>query len=75
VACPTQVPPEMPRQAIREGVTGTVRAQITVKGGQVTDVQITSGPRVFYASVRAAIMQYKCIGDATTSQEIVFKLD
>jgi protein TonB len=75
VACPTQVAPEMPRQAIKEGTTGTVRAQITIKGGQVTDVQIVSGPRVFHAAVRNAIMQYKCVGDATTSQEIVFKLE
>lgn len=77
VACPTQVPPEMPRKAQLEGIEGVVRAQIRVRDGVVQDVMMT-GPRVFYAAVRAAVMQYKCTsdpgGDVVATQEFNFKL-
>ena len=79
VACPTQVPPEMPRKAIQEGTEGVVRAQIRIKGGAIQDVSIVSGPRVFHAAVKAAVMQYKCISDAGSevlaTQEFNFKLE
>jgi protein TonB len=78
VACPNQVPPEMPRQAIRDGTTGVVRAQAVIRDGGVRDVTILSGPRVFHAAVRAAMMQYKCVSDAAeiiATQEFVFKLE
>ena len=79
VACPTQVPPEMPRKAQQEGIEGVVRAQIRIKGGVIQDVTIVSGPRVFHAAVRAAMMQYKCITDAggevLATQEFNFKLE
>ncbi len=79
VACPTQVPPEMPRKAQQEGIEGVVRAQIRIKGGVIQDVTIVSGPRVFHAAVRAAMMQYKCISDAggevLATQEFNFKLE
>lgn len=77
VACPTQVRPEMPRRALQEGVSGVVRAQITVVGGAVKEVQILSGPRVFHQAVRNAMLQYKCTAaDGTTAvQEFEFKLD
>jgi protein TonB len=78
VACPTQVPPEMPRQAVREGTTGVVRAQAVIRDGAVRDVTILSGPRVFHAAVRSAMMQYKCVSDASeivATQEFVFKLE
>jgi len=79
VACPTQVPPEMPRKAIQEGTEGVVRAQIRIKGGAIQDVSIVSGPRVFHAAVKAAVMQYKCISDAggevVATQEFNFKLE
>jgi protein TonB len=35
VACPTQVPPEMPRKAIQDGSEGVVKAQALVKDGAV----------------------------------------
>ena len=75
VACPTQVQPEMPRKALQDGVEGVVKARITIKDGVVTDVAILSGPRVFHAAVRAAVMQYKCssTGDVVTNQEFAFK--
>lgn len=79
VACPTQVAPEMPRKAQQEGIEGVVRAQIRIKGGAIQDVTIVSGPRVFHAAVRAAMMQYKCVsdpgGEVVATQEFNFKLE
>ena len=78
VACPTQVPPEMPRKAIQDGSEGVVKAQALVKNGAVQEVTILSGPRVFHAAVMAAMMQYKCTADATeilATQEFVFKIE
>ncbi|MBK6570155.1 energy transducer TonB [Candidatus Aalborgicola defluviihabitans] len=78
VACPTQVAPEMPRKAIQDGSEGVVRAQALVKDGAVKEVTILSGPRVFHAAVKAAMMQYKCTQDATeilATQEFVFKIE
>ena len=79
VACPTQVAPEMPRKAIQDGTEGVVKAQIRIKGGVIQDVTIVSGPRVFHAAVKAAMMQYKCISDAggevVATQEFNFKLE
>lgn len=78
VACPTQVSPITPQKAIQDGIEGVVRAQIRIKGGVVQDVTMT-GPRVFYAAVKAAVMQYKCIseagGEIVATQEFNFKFD
>jgi len=79
VMCPTQVPPEMPRRALQDGTTGVVKAQITLKNGVVQDVTILSGPRVFHAAVKAAIMQYQCTSDnsgveAVATQEFTFSI-
>ncbi len=78
VACPTQVAPEMPRKAIQEGAEGIVRAEVIIRDGAVRDVQILSGPRVFHAAVRNAMMQYKCqagSGEVKATQEFVFKIE
>lgn len=78
VACPTQIPPEMPRKARQEGIEGLVRAQVLIKDGAVKEVTILSGPRVFHAAVRTAMMQYKCTQDAgeiLATQEFNFKLE
>lgn len=79
VACPTQVSPEMPRKALQDGTEGVVMAQIHIgKGGVIQDVTIISGPRVFHAAVKAAMMQYKCVsegGDVIATQEFNFKLE
>lgn len=78
VACPTQVAPEMPRKALQDGVEGVVKAQIVIKDGAVKEVTILSGPRVFHAAVRNAMMQYKCTQDAgeiIATQEFNFKLE
>ena len=78
VVCPTQAKPEMPRQAIRDGQEGVVKAQALIRSGSVQEVTILSGPRVFHAAVRAAMAQYKCnaeSGDVLATQEFVFKLE
>lgn len=78
VACPTQVPPEMPKKALQEGTEGVVKAQVLIRGGTVQDVTILSGPRVFHAAVRNAMLQYKCVsdsGEVIATQEFVFKID
>jgi protein TonB len=78
VACPTQTKPEMPRKAIQDGSEGVVRAQALIKDGAVKDVTILSGPRVFHAAVKAAMMQYRCTADSgeiTATQEFVFKIE
>ena len=78
VACPTQVPPEMPRKALQDGSTGVVRAQALIRDGVVKEVTILSGPRVFHAAVRAAMLQYKCTsepGDVLATQEFGFKIE
>ena len=78
VACPTQVAPEMPRKALQDGVDGVVKAQVTIKDGAVQEVTILSGPRVFHAAVRNAMMQYKCVSGADETkavQEFAFKVE
>ena len=78
VACPTQVKPEMPKKALQEGTEGIVKAQALIRDGTVREVTILSGPRVFHATVRNAMLQYKCVSDSTdviATQEFVFKID
>jgi len=68
----------MPRKARQEGIEGLVRAQVLIKDGAVKEVTILSGPRVFHAAVRTAMMQYKCTQDAgeiLATQEFNFKLE
>jgi len=76
VACPTQTKPEMPRKALQDGSEGVVKAQALIKDGAVRDVTILSGPRIFHAAVKAAMMQYKCTADSgeiLATQEFIFK--
>lgn len=78
VACPTQVAPEMPRKALQDGIEGVVKAQATIRDGVVKDVTIISGPRVFHAAVKTAMMQYKCVadsGEVIATQEFGFKIE
>ena len=78
VACPTQVAPEMPRKALQEGMEGVVKAQAVIRDGVVIEVTILSGPRVFHAAVKAAMMQYKCNRDTdeiVATQEFNFKVE
>jgi len=78
VVCPSQVPPEMPRKALQDGIDGVVRAQALIRDGVVREVTILSGPRVFHAAVRNAMLQYKCKsepGDVLATQEFAFKIE
>ncbi|MDD2924056.1 energy transducer TonB [Rhodoferax sp.] len=78
LACPKQVAPEMPRKALQDNIEGVVKAQIHIKGGVIQEVTILSGPRVFHAAVRAAMMQYTCVsdaGDVVATQEFNFRME
>jgi protein TonB len=68
----------MPRRAIKEGIEGVVRAQVHVKGKRIVDVTLLSGPRIFHAAVREAMLQYNCMtdgGEVIATQEFNFKLE
>lgn len=79
VACPKQVQPDVPQKAVDDGVSGTVKAELRIKGGKVIDVRILSGPRIFHAAVRSAVMRYECAvsGDAevVATQNFSFKVE
>lgn len=78
VACPQMVKPEMPRQAVMNGTTGVVKATATIRNGAVTSVTNLTGPKVFYAAVKAAMLQYKCeasAGEVVATQEFNFQLN
>jgi protein TonB len=78
VACPTQVKPEIPRQALRDGTSGVVKAQAVIRDGKVVSVDIQSGPRIFHNAVREAMMQYKCVSggaDIIATQEFSFRVN
>ena len=69
------------------GSTGTsdiqvacpVRAQVLIQNGQVRNVTILSGPRIFHQAVIDAMLQYRCTnaggGDLTAVQEFNFRLE
>ena len=78
IACPTQVAPEMPRRALRDGTQGVVKAQALISHGVVKEVVILSGPPVFHSAVRAAMLQYKCTqdsGEVLAVQEFNFRIE
>jgi protein TonB len=78
VVCPTQVPPSMPARAIRDGIEGVVKAQVTIINGEIKEVAILSGNRVFHSVVKEAMMQYKCksiASEVTATQEFSFKIE
>lgn len=79
VACPQQVPPEMPARALQEGTSGIVKAVVRIKAGKIIDVQIQSGPRVFHNAVRAAMQHYQCVSsgdeEVVATQEFAFKVE
>jgi protein TonB len=77
VVCPVQVAPEMPKRAILDGTQGTIKAQATIQDGVVRAVTILSGPRIYHAAVRSAMMQYKCnnaSAEVITTQDFIFRL-
>lgn len=80
VVCPTMVAPTMPMRALREGISGSVRARATIQGGKVIHVEIVSArpPGVFEAAVRTAMLQYTCLssgtGEVQAEQSFDFKI-
>ena len=77
--CPNQVKPEIPKKALEDGIEGTVKAEVRVRGGKVVDVKIISGPRAYHAAVRAALARYECTtstaDEVTATQDFTFKLE
>jgi len=76
--CPTQVSPEWPRKARREGIEGVVRTELTISGGEVKNVEILSGPAVFHPAVIAATKQYKCtqlVEELIAEQAFAFRFE
>jgi protein TonB len=77
LACPQQVAPEMPARATQKGVSGSVRALLTVREGRVMQVEILSAqPRGYFeAAVRSAVAQYRCVqqGSQAVVAEQVFE--
>lgn len=67
----------MPRKALLDGIQGVVRAQVLISDGIVREVNVLSGPRVFYAAVRAAMLQYQCShtsGEVVATQDFNFRV-
>ena len=81
LVCPKQVKPEIPRKALEDGVEGTVRAEVRVRGGKIVDVRIVSGPRIYHAAVRAALARYECSSfsgdeaETIATQDFTFKFE
>ena len=72
-----QVFPEIPKEAIRKDINGTVKAKITILQGAITEIEIVSGPEVFYEAVISAIKQYRCTSvdkPVTMPQEFRFRV-
>jgi hypothetical protein len=58
-ACPHMVPPAFPREAVRQGISGEVKATVRVENGEIQDIQL-EGPEIFHGAVTAALKQYRC---------------
>ena len=77
LACPHQVKPKMPQDAIDDGVGGTVRVEVHIRGGKVQDMKFLSGPSVFYPAVKAAVIRYECNdtgGAVIATQDFTFQV-
>lgn len=82
VACPNfrNVPPVMPPQAERQGLSGDVVVEFTVAtDGSVRDIAVTrSTNAVFNSAATRAVAQYRCVGqgkDVRVRQPISFRMD
>jgi protein TonB len=51
----------IPLRARRNNISGTVISEFLIKGGQVVEVSILSGPRVFDLAVVEALFKYECV--------------
>jgi len=78
LVCPKQVTPDVPDKAVDQGISGVVKAELHVRAGKVVSVQILSGPKIFHAAVRAAVVRYECIaaeGETVATQDFNFKVE
>jgi len=78
IVCPKQVRPSVPERAIDEGIEGTVKAQVRIRNGKVVDVRVLSGPKVYHAAVRNAMLAYECSAgenEVLATQDFTFKLN
>jgi len=63
LACPgyQSVLASMLEEAIdRVGIAGTLHTRLTIRGGQVTDVAVLSGPKEYTKYVQSAVKRMKC---------------
>lgn len=78
VTCPKQVAPKVPRRAVDDGISGTVRAELHIVAGKVVATKILSGPAIFHDAVRAAVAGYECLatdGEVVATQNFIFKVE
>lgn len=78
IVCPKQVRPSMPDRAIDEGIEGMVKAQARIRNGKVVEVRVLSGPKVYHAAVRSAMLAYECSAgenEVLATQDFTFKLN
>ena len=76
LACPgyQSVLASMLEEAIdRVGIAGTVHTRLTIRGGQVTDVAVLSGPKEYTKYVQSAVKRMKC--SAGGADEVQASLD
>ena len=76
LACPgyQSVLASMLEDAIdRVGIAGTLHTRLTIRGGQVTDVAVLSGPKEYAKYVQSAVKRMKC--SAGGAEEVQASLD
>ena len=76
LACPgyQSVLASMLEEAIdRVGIAGTLHTRLTIRGGQVTDVAVLSGPKEYTKYVQSAVKRMKC--SAGGADEVQASLD
>ena len=57
----------------RVGIAGTLHTRLTIRGGQVTDVAVLSGPKEYAKYVQSAVKRMKC--SAGGADEVQASLD
>ena len=53
---------------------GDVRVQFQLRGGEITSVTTTGGPRVYHQAIRRAMPYVDCQTDASATQQFAFVL-
>ena len=58
--CRKMVAPEIPAEAVRGGISGTVVAELRVENGKVAEIISLTGPTIFHPAVTTAVHRYEC---------------